>query len=132
MKALGKTTLAVLLMVGFLLAAAEPSEAAIKKLGRCHWAGTLACHASGTVRHPMALSLSGRSVLHRRIPVGWTTRCWKRGELRRREGNFSRRAPFDRRIEMGYWRPNRCKVNVDIFTFDFGRHGRVTMLARVR
>ena len=131
-RALGRITLTALLAVGFLLAGVGPSEAGSVDIGQpCIWNGTLACKASGIVHHPMGLFLSGQSTYQRRIPVDWTTRCWKEGERRRREGHFKRRAPFRKDIRMGYRRPDRCRVRVSIQTSHLGRHGRVFMLARV-
>jgi hypothetical protein len=108
-RALGRITLTALLAVGFLLAGAGPSEAGSVDIGQP----------------------SGQSTYLRRIPVDWTTRCWKEGERRRREGHFKRRAPFRKDIRMGYRRPDRCRVRVSIQTSHLGRHGRVFMLARV-
>jgi hypothetical protein len=131
-RALSKMALAVLLAVGILLAGTWPSEAGTLDIGQpCHWNGTLACKASGMAFVPDGLFLVGRSTYQRRIPVDWTTRCWKGGEPQRRKGHFKRRAPFRKDIRMGYRQPNRCRVRVSIQTFHFGRRGRVIMRAHV-
>jgi hypothetical protein len=131
-RALSRMALAALLAVGIFLAGTGPSEAGVVDVGQpCRWNGTLACKASGFVQGPDGLFLSGRSTYQRRIPVDWTTQCWKEGERRRREGHFKRQAPFHKDIRMGYRRPDRCRVRVSIQTSRPGRHGAVFILARV-
>lgn len=56
-------------------------------------------------------------------PVGtfdadWNTVCFKWSGHKRRHGTFNERSPFKKRIAnaMAYWRPDRCEVEVQVFS----------------
>lgn len=126
-------TLVVGILAGaLLLAEAGSTLASVDRIDRCSRGPSLLCEAAGKVQHPRQLWMTLTSRPRHDFEVDWATVCLKWSGLRRREGSFTLEAPFRRLLEMGYWRPDRCRVRVSA-SAGFGINGHnVTMVLRAR
>jgi hypothetical protein len=131
-----KRTVVGVIVVALLLVDAGSSQASVSKerIGICEIHGTfLGCDASGKAEHPRQLRLRLWSNPSYPFSVDWTTLCFKWSGHRRREDHFNSDGErIDRRIEMAYWRPDRCRVKASITGgFGYGGIAKLILSARI-
>ena len=127
-----RRTLFGLFVVALVVADAGLSSASVRKIDGCTADGSFVCAVSGSVRHPRRLFIEARSRPRHWYQLDWTTVCFKWSGHERLSGSvLGQRTPFDKRIPMAYWRPDRCRVEVSVFG-GFGCCGHTKLVLRAR